>query len=114
MTLKAFTFAGAEQPAERGLLSLARLSPSAFFRKSKAAGFVWVVQAALGAAPKTEGFWLAANPSFQVPLQKGNALPPLMSVLCVADKFPAIERQLLSGFLKLPPKRLFHLFFWPQ
>lgn len=46
--------------------------------------------------------------------RKATPSPSLTSVLCVADKFPAIERQLLSGFLKLPPQRLLHLFFCPQ
>ena len=46
--------------------------------------------------------------------RKATPSASLMSVLCVADKLPAIERQLLSGFLKLPPKPLFHLFFCPQ
>lgn len=131
MTLKAFTFSGAEQPAERGLLSLARLSPCAFFRKSKAAGFVLAIQAALGAAAETEGFWLAANSPFKVLLQKGNALPltdgspvlgggsqqgppALTCVLGVADKFPAVERQLLSGFLSFPQSCSFTCSFAPS
>lgn len=46
--------------------------------------------------------------------RKAMPSPSLTSVLCVADKFPAIERQLLSGFLTLPPQRLFHLLFCPQ
>lgn len=133
MTLKAFTFAGAEQPAERGLLSLARLSPCAFFRKSKAAGFVPAIQAALGAAPEGDRGLLAGSKSFlQGPSAERQRPPPLRwpscprgwvpagpspsltSVLGVADKFPAVERQLLSGFLTLPPELLFHLFLCPS
>nr|CAI9707641.1 unnamed protein product [Rangifer tarandus platyrhynchus] len=99
--------------------------------KSKAAGFVLAIQAALGAAPETEGFWLAANSSFKVLLQKGNALPltdgspvlgggsqqgppALTCVLGVADKFPAVERQLLSGFLSFPQSCSFTCSFAPS